>query len=88
MFKTTLILAICSITQFCAAAQACDGKQHSDCLSETHYKSIEECNKAIDRNKTDFHAWLDRAVLEAHLGQDQKAVADIDRATSILNKRK
>jgi hypothetical protein len=64
-------------------AQACD-RSHSDCLTESHYKTIAECNRAIARDKTDVHAFLDRAVLETKAGLDEAAVADFHEAGALL----
>lgn len=89
MLKATLILfSLLSLSTVAASAQACDGKQHSDCFPESHYGSIAECDQAIKRNKSDFHAWLDRAILKNQVGQEASAAADIDQASVVLTKSK
>ena len=90
MFRSTLILiSLFSLLMVTAnASQACDGKQHSDCFSESHYKTIAECDLAIKRNKSDFHAWLDRAILKNQVGQEAESVVDINQAMVVLGKVK
>lgn len=90
MLKSTLILfSLFSVLVFTAnASDACDGKQHSDCFSESRYRTIAECDLAIKRNRSDFHAWLDRAILKNSVGQEADAVADINQAMVILGKAK
>jgi len=43
---------------------------------------------AIARDKNDFHAWLDRAVLETHEGLDDAAAADFEQAGVALEASK
>lgn len=66
-----------------SAALACD-KAHGDCIQEARYATIEECNKAIAADNKNVHAYIDRAVLNARLGNDAEAAADFDKAAEIL----
>ncbi|MBX3075367.1 hypothetical protein KF728_23120 [Candidatus Obscuribacterales bacterium] len=72
-----------SIVLMQSAAQACEGA-HTECLNVQKYSTVEACNEAIARDKTDVHAWLDRGVHNSKKGLELAAAADFDEAGRLM----